>query len=126
MGIKIEKCLTCGNNPSGITINYGYYALLECILARTNPKFALLRWCGLWFEDKPHKKQKKRAYVPRDPKVHDKVVEIYRANPTLQNTEIARMVGRSKTFVSKTLLGIGVKRSRWENYKKEDKNEETV
>lgn len=127
MGIKIEKCLTCGNNPSGISVNPGWYALAECILAKSKPSEALSRLCGLQDISKP-RTYTPRVYVAPDKKVNAKVLEIYFSNPTLQNTEIAKMVGRSKTFVSRILLGLGIKRSRWENHKKKGrtKNEEII
>ena len=107
------------NNPSGVVINPGWYALAECIISGTYPSEALLRWCGLQFDkSKPRKPRKPRRYVKPDKSVHDKVIEIYRANPHLTNTEIARIVDRSKSFITISLKKIGVKRSRWENYKK--------
>ena len=118
MGIRIEELLTCGNNPSGFTVNHGYYALLECILKKTHPSEALLRWCGLRFDvSKPRKPYTQRTYVPYDPSMKEKVLQIYFENPTLKNKDIAKMVGRSNTFVSKVLLSIGVRRHRWDYYK---------
>lgn len=128
MGIRIEEHLTCGSNPSGIVINNGWYALAECILVKTHPSKALLRWCGLRYDaTKPRKKYTPRDYVPPDATLRERVLEIYRNNPNLQNTEIAKMVGRSKTFVSRVLLGVGIKRNRWDKHKKGGtKNEETL
>ena len=125
MGIRIEEHLTCGNNPSGITVNHGYYALLECILKRTHPSVALLRWCGLRYDArKSRKPYTPRAYVPYDPSLKDKVLQIYLENPTLKNKDIAKMIGRSNTFVSKVLASIGTRRNRWDY--KGGQNEKTV
>ena len=99
------------NNPTGIEINMGYYALAECIVKGTYPSVALLRWCGLWADkSKPRKPYKKRAYVAPDEKVNQRVLELYRKNPSLKNKEIARIVNRSNTYVSRVLSTIGVKR----------------
>lgn len=107
------------NNVTGIQINLGYYALAECILKGTYPSDALLRWCGLWIDQsKPRKPySRKRKYVAPDKKVNEKVVELYRNNPGIKNKEIARIVNRSSTFVSRILSANGVKRYRWD-YKK--------
>lgn len=119
MGIRIEEFLTCGNNPTGFSVNYGYYALAECILKKTLPSEALLRWCGLRYDPlKPRTYTPRKKFVPYDPELKLKVVEIYKENPLLTNKEIAEIIGRSNTFVSRVLNGIGIKRSRWENYKK--------
>lgn len=39
-----------GNNPGGIEINLGYYALAECILTNHDPGKVLLRWCNVGFD----------------------------------------------------------------------------
>ena len=99
----------------GIQINYGYYALAECILKGTYPAGALLRWCGLWMDaSKPRKPYTKRKYVAPDKNVDQKVLELYRSNSDLKNKDIAKMVGRSNTYVSRVLKGIGVRRKRWD------------
>lgn len=107
------------NNPMGIDINLGYYALCECIVKGTYPSDALLRWCGVWVDQsKPRKPYTRRAYVAPDKKVNQKVVELYKNNPSMRNKEIAQIVNRSNTFVSRVLSENGFrKRSRWE-YKK--------
>lgn len=35
------------NNPAGIQINLGYYALAECIIKGTYTSIALQKWCDL-------------------------------------------------------------------------------
>lgn len=35
------------NNPAGVEINLGYYALLECIVTGHHSKIVLQRWCGI-------------------------------------------------------------------------------
>lgn len=111
------------NNPMGIQINLGYYALAECILKGTYPSDALLRWCGLWLDAaRPRKPYTRREYVAPDKELDKKVLEIYRANPTLRIKDIAKMVGRSNTYVSRHLKMIGVrKRSRWDYYERKTK-----
>lgn len=106
------------NNPSGLNINLGYYALAECLIKGTHPGDALLRWCGLWVDKSERKSYTPRPYVAPDKRVNERVIQIYRENPQLTNTEIAKMVNRSKSFVTFVLKRIGVRRSRWDNHKK--------
>ena len=50
------------NNPAGININLGYYALAECLIKGTDASKALLRWCGVWFDKtKPRKVYEKKT-----------------------------------------------------------------
>ena len=110
------------NNPTGVQINLGYYALAECIIKGTYPSDALLRWCGVWADkSKPRKPYTKRAYVAPSKETDEKVVELYKSNPLLKNNEIARIVGRSNTYVSRVLRAIGVTRSRWQYQERKQK-----
>ena len=109
------------HNPAGIDINYGWYALAECICTKHYSSEVLARWCGLQDLSKTRKPYTYRGYVAPNPKLNQMVLEIYRQNPKLKNIEIAKMVGRSNTFVSNTLRSIGVKRNRWDGYQKECK-----
>ena len=111
------------NNPCGIEINLGYYALAECIICGTYTSNALLKWCGLSADvSKPRKKHKytPRKYVAPDKAVNQRVIELYLENPNMQNKEIAAIVGRSNTFVHRMLKTIGVRRQRWDNHRKEE------
>lgn len=101
------------NNPGGVDINLGWYALMECIVKGTSPSDALLRWCGLWVDAaKERKPYTKRAYVAPDKRVNQRVIELYKENPKLQNKEIAAIVGRSGTFVTRALKTIGANRKK--------------
>lgn len=122
-GLKCFLYHQIGNcNPAGIDINLGWYALAECIIVGTYPSIALLRWCDLKHTDKPRKKiECKRRYAPPSQEVNEKIIQIYKENPQLKNREIAKMVGRSDTLVSKVLHGIGVIRNRWDGYISKDK-----
>ena len=122
-GLKGFVYRQIGNyNPAGIDINLGWYALAECIIVGTYPSIALLRWCDLKHTDKPRKKiECKRRYAPPSQEVNEKIIQIYNENPQLKNREIAKMVGRSDTLVSKVLHGIGVIRNRWDGYISKDK-----
>ena len=106
------------NNPAGIKINLGYYALCECIIKGTQASDALLRWCGVHIDKTKRKPYTPRAYVAPDKRVNERVIQLYRENPQLTNTEIAKLVNRSKSFVTFVLKRVGVRRSRWDNYKK--------
>lgn len=110
------------NNPAGIDINLGWYALAECICTKHYSSEVLSRWCGLKADPaKPRKPYSPRAYVAPNKETEARVIEIYRKNPTLKNKEIAAMVNRSNTFVSKLLKSIGVRRNRWDGYVSKDK-----
>lgn len=110
--------LTCeqswsSNNPMGIQINLGYYALAECILAGTSPSYALLHWCGIRYDaTKTRCIPRRKQYAPR-PEITKKVLDMYYEDPTRQNVEIARALGCSKTMVTRVLKTIGIKRTRW-------------
>lgn len=41
------EVIYASNNPSGIQLNLGWYALAECIAAKTHPGTALAKWCGV-------------------------------------------------------------------------------
>ena len=129
MGIRIERCLSCGNNPAGITINLGWYALAECIYANTNSGTSLFKWCGLHqnpkglykqpLVKKQRKPKKKRPGVKGHPKT-DRIIELYFANPVLKNKDIAKMVGCTAEMVSKVLIKAGIRRNRWDGYISKD------
>jgi len=130
-------------NPCGIEINLGWYALCECIVAGTQISTALFRWCGLHQnpkgQDKPAppkpKPKKKKPGVKGHPKT-DKIIKLYSKNPKLRNKEIAKRVGCTAEMVSKVHIRIGIRRNRWDGYispdpryshkKKEEQNEKVV
>lgn len=117
----MSRCeqIWASNNPMGIEINLGYYALAECILAGVTPSDALLRWCGIRYDatkTKGYPKPQKRKYYPPRPEITKKVLDMYWADTTRKNVEIAKALGVSKTLVSKVLRGIGVKRARWDGH----------
>ena len=109
------------NNPACIEINLGWYALCECICTKHHSSEVLARWCGLQDVSKPRKPYTWRVFVPPNAEDRQKVLDIYRENPKLKNIEIAKMVGRSNTFVSRILLAMGIKRGRWDEYISKDK-----
>lgn len=100
------------DNPMGIEINLGYYALAECIIVGTTPSNALLRWCGIRYDATKNKccPKSTRKYYPPRPEITKKVLDLYRKDTTRQNVEIARELGCSKTMVSRVLKTIGVSR----------------
>ena len=101
------------NNPAGIVINLGYYALVESIVAGTDTETALFRWCGI-------RPQKYRPGKKGHPKTDD-IIETYFANPILKNRDIARIVGCTPEMVSKVLIRIGIRRNRWDGHISKDK-----
>lgn len=116
----MSRCeqIWASNNPMGIEINLGYYALAECILAGVTPSDALLRWCGIRYDATKTKGDyhKSNKYYPPRPEITKKVLDMYWADTTRKNVEIAKALGVSKTLVSKVLRGIGVKRGRWDGH----------
>ena len=111
------------NNPGGIDINLGYYALAECILnEKAHPSAVLLRWCGLWFDkEKERKEYEKPIPAPRTGAKTKKILAIYKRNPRTKNRRIAEIVGCTPEMVGKVLHKIGVRRNRWDNYISKDK-----
>lgn len=104
------------NNPMGIEINLGYYALAECILAGTSPSYALLRWCGIRYDaTKTRGIPRRKQYAPR-PEITKKVLDLYWADTTRKNCEIAKELGCSRTLVTRVLKTIGVRRTRWDGH----------
>ena len=102
------------NNPCGIDINLGYYALMECIIKGTNTNRALQRWCGLANDET--KAYKKRRFYPPRPEITQMILEIYQRDTSIKNTEIAKMLKCSKSLVTRALKTIGVKRTRWDGH----------
>lgn len=104
------------DNPMGIVINLGYYALAECILAGTTPSDALLRWCGIRYDaTKTRNIPRRKQYAPR-PEITKKVLDLYWADTTRKNCEIASELGVSRTLVTRVLKTIGVRRTRWDGH----------
>lgn len=109
------------NNPGGIDINLGYYALAECIIKGTNASTALLKWCGLWFDkgrNKPtfEKREKQKKVGAKTLKI----LRIYEKKPSLTNRKIAQLVHCTPEMVGIVLHKIGVRRNRWDNYISKD------
>jgi len=124
MGIQVID--HWGNsNPSGIVINYGYYALAEAILTEHRIYDIMRRWCNVVdaLPDPlpiiPKPKKKKKPKVVRVLKT-DKIIALYRKNPKLQNIQIAKKVGCTEEMVGKALRKIGIRRNRWEGYISKD------
>ncbi len=107
------------NNPGGVEINLGYYALAECILTKTNASAALLRWCGVWFDKtKPRKVyEKKRSYTTPMGEKTKRILAIYEKNPDYQNRQIAKIAKCTPEMVGKVLHRIGARKNKWSGYK---------
>ena len=108
-----------GNNPAGIDINLGYYALAECVIKGTDASKALLRWCGVWFDKtKPRKVyEKKRNYQKPIGEKTKRILAIYEQNPDYQNRQIAKIAECTPEMVGKVLRKIGIRRNKWDGYK---------
>lgn len=108
---------TFGNsNPAGIEINDGYYALLGAILG-LEVEESLHKICGI-----PYGGDRRKSNRHKGLGKSEKIIEIYRANPTLPNSKIAEMVDCTREMVRYVLRRAGVpKRNRWENHKSLDK-----
>lgn len=106
------------NNPSGVIINPGWYALAEAICTKHSTCEVLQKWCGV---------SESRGWKKKDPystgEKMKKIIKIYRRHRgKLPHREIAERVGCTREYVSivlKKKLGIG-KRNRWEGYISKD------
>lgn len=98
------------NNPAGIEINLGVYALCEAILAKKDPTKMLKKWCGI--EEPPKDGRKDDRPAPKT----ESVIRLYEKNKKLKNREIAKIVGCTPEMVCKALRSIGVRRNRWDGY----------
>ena len=87
------------NNPSGIQINLGYYALAECILKGTWASVALSRWCDL-----KNDTEKERHYKGKVTLNVAKLKRIYR-DRFLTYTYLSEITGKSRTFFIRMLNG---------------------
>ena len=117
MGIKIHQAWV-SENPSGVIINPGWYALAEAILTKQTTCAVLQKWCGV---------SESRGWTKKDTSCSGekmkKIIKIYRRNKgKLPHSVIAERVGCTREYVSivlKKKLGIG-KRNRWEGYISKD------
>ena len=108
-----------GNNPAGIDINLGYYALAECLIKGTDASRALLRWCGVWFDKtKPRKMyEKKCSYTKPMGEKTKRILAIYEQNPDYQNRQIAKIAECTPEMVGKVLHRIGARKNKWSGHK---------
>lgn len=117
MGIKIHRSWV-SENPSGVIINPGWYALAEAICTQQTTCTVLQKWCGV---------SESRGWTKKDTSCTGekmaKIIKIYRRNKgKLPHRVIAERVGCTREYVSivlKKKLGIG-KRNRWEGYISKD------
>ena len=117
MGIKIHRSWA-SENPSGVIINPGWYALAEAICTTHTTCTVLQKWCGV---------SESRGWTKKDTSCSGekmkKIIKIYRRNKgKLPHSVIAERVGCTREYVSivlKKKLGIG-KRNRWEGYISKD------
>lgn len=113
MGIKIHRSWA-SENPSGIVINPGWYALAEAILTDKSCCTVLQKWCGV--SDKNGWKKKDTSCTGEK---MNKIIKLYRRHRgKMPNYKIAEEVGCTREYVCivlKKKLGIG-KRNRWEGY----------
>lgn len=117
MGIKIYRSWA-SENPSGVVINPGWYALAEAILTENSCCTVLQRWCGV---------SESRGWTKKDTSCSGekmaKIIKIYRRHKgKIPNHKIAEQVGCTREYVCivlKKKLGVG-KRNRWEGYISKD------
>lgn len=108
------------DNPMGIYINYGYYALAECICSKTTPSDALLKWCNIWHDHTKPRKKYVRLVTERTGKKTRAILNLYRKYPNMKSQRIAERVGCTPEMVCKVLRSIGVHRNRWDGYISKD------
>ena len=118
-------------NPAGIVINLGWYALAECILTEHKTQHVLSKWCGIR-DDKEstdireaarnlsRKKELKNILASQKTK-SEKALLIYRLFNELSNIEIAKLVQCTPRLVTKMLRDNGYgKRNRWTGHISKD------
>ena len=113
------------NNPSGVIINPGWYALAEAIMTEHRIYDIMRKWCNVVDSlpdalPKAEKtvKRKKRKYKRVAPTKTQQIIKLYRQNKKMKNIEIAKIVGCTQEMVGIALHRIGVRRNRWDGYKK--------
>ena len=105
------------NNPAGIQINLGVYALAECICTNITTCAALQKWCGI-SEHVRHKKKRDPSCTGIKTKM---IMEVYKRNNNLPHKDIAELVGCTREMVSIVLRRMGLgKRNRWDGYISKD------
>ena len=118
MGIKIHQAWS-SENPSGVIINPGWYALAEAILTKNSCCVVLQKWCGV-SEHKTHRPKRDTSCTGEKMK---QIIKIYKRHKgKMPNHKIAEQVGCTREYVCivlKKKLGIG-KRNRWEGYISKD------
>ena len=117
--LTVEYAWT-SNNPMGIDINLGYYALAECICAKTTPSEALLKWCNVWHDQNKPRKKYVRLVTSCTGEKTRKILNLYRRNPKMKSRKIADKVGCTPEMVCKVLRSIGIHRNRWDGYISKD------
>lgn len=113
MGIKIHQAWS-SENPSGVVINPGWYALAEAICTKKSCCTVLQSWCGV---------SESRGWKKKDTSCTGekmaKIIKIYkRHRGKIPNHKIAEQVGCTREdvcIILKRKLGIG-KGNRWEGY----------
>ena len=105
------RAMTSCNNPSGIMINDGYYALLGALMGLSVDE-ALHKICGIKVGGDQRKNNRHKGLGKKE-----KILELYRNFPNMHNSEIARIVDCSREMVRYVLKEHGVpKRNRWDGY----------
>lgn len=87
------------NNPAGVQINLGYYALAECIIKGTYASVALSRWCGL-----KQDADRERHYKGKITLDVEKLKKIFKER-FLTYRNLAEMTGKSNTFFIRMFNG---------------------
>ena len=80
------------NNPMGININLGVYALTECICTGVLPSVALSKWCNVTQDPK-----KERAYKDRV-KIDIDLLKMEISKRRLTNRQLADATGKTTGF----------------------------
>ena len=101
-------------NPAGIIINLGWYALAECILTENKTQHVLSKWCGIRDEIYLDKRKELKNILASQKTKSEKALLIYRLFNELSNIEIAKLVQCTPRLVTKMLRDNGyAKRNRW-------------
>ena len=108
-------------NPAGIIINLGWYALAECILTEHKTQHVLSKWCGIRDEIYLDKRKELKNILASQKTKSEKALLIYRLFNELSNIEIAKLVQCTPRLVTKMLRDNGyAKRNRWTGHISKD------
>ena len=119
---KMTRQLTItGHNPSGYTINEGWYALAAAIICGLNPDEAILRILGFRPNCETSMLRNRRA---KRGAIKDKIIALYNENNNLKPKQIANELDCSEEMVKYALKSLQHKKRTKATERMETKKEQ--